>query len=182
MRLSHPFPRMAAAAKARVASALEAGGPCGGETARMTRRLISAAVTVHCQCETCGRSLAGSLKRAEHWFYLEYAEWDDGLSDRYWQAQRPEMAANAMAKSQAFEERRTEYRDEFLRSPEWRQIRGRVMARANGVCEACLAAPASDVHHVTYRQGVLPPAWLLKAVCRACHDALHAGAKAVQEA
>ena len=48
------------------------------------------------------------------------------------------------------------------------------MARADNLCEACLARPASDVHHLTYDLGRLPPAWELRAVCRACHDRLHA--------
>jgi hypothetical protein len=49
------------------------------------------------------------------------------------------------------------------------------MERAGGACEACLDAPAQQVHHLTYDFGKLPPAWELRAVCRGCHERLHAG-------
>jgi 5-methylcytosine-specific restriction endonuclease McrA len=65
------------------------------------------------------------------------------------------------------------YRDDFLYTPEWRVMRLRVLKRAQNLCESCLEAAATEVHHVTYENGLMPPAWLLRAVCTLCHDRLH---------
>jgi hypothetical protein len=167
-------PRMAEPTKRRVAEVLDAGCPCGGPSAMMTKRMIAGAVTIHLQCQTCGSSLLGSLKRAEHYFYQDYPKWEDGLRDRYWAAQRGEANEYIVGRNAAFQDRQTEYREEFLRSPEWREMRQRVLNRAGNRCEACLTAPARDVHHVSYRHGKLPPAWELRAICRECHEQLHA--------
>lgn len=35
--------------------------------------------------------------------------------------------------------------------------------------------------HLTYRLGVMPPAWQLRAVCMACHDRLHADKRADED-
>lgn len=58
----------------------------------------------------------------------------------------------------------------YLRSPEWREKRTQVLARANGVCESCGAAFATEVHHTTYDHVFDEPLWELRAVCRACHE------------
>lgn len=68
---------------------------------------------------------------------------------------------------------------EFLDSPEWQKKRALILKRANGTCEGCLSAPASDVHHCVYpqkRSGKLTLAdfanqvnYQLRALCRPCH-------------
>ena len=91
------------------------------------------------------------------------------MADAYWKKQDPDRAT----RNQVFEASREEYRNKFLRSPEWRELRSRVLKRAAFVCEACLIQHATDVHHLRYGLNCLPPAWDLRAVCRGCHEALH---------
>lgn len=38
----------------------------------------------------------------------------------------------------------------YLASPEWRDRRQRVMDRAQGQCEGCRLAQATEVHHLSY--------------------------------
>jgi 5-methylcytosine-specific restriction endonuclease McrA len=61
----------------------------------------------------------------------------------------------------------------FLHSRAWRNLKALVLKRAGGLCEACLSKPAVSVHHVDYSAGRLPPAWMLRAVCPACHQRFH---------
>lgn len=62
---------------------------------------------------------------------------------------------------------------EYLEGPEWQRIRDKVLARANNVCEGCLEAPATQVHHATYDNIYDELAFQLLAVCRSCHEKVH---------
>jgi hypothetical protein len=60
--------------------------------------------------------------------------------------------------------------DEYLRHPLYRIARSVAMERANGICERCGHALATETHHQKY------PAWdtfdtpsNLLAVCHPCH-------------
>jgi len=62
------------------------------------------------------------------------------------------------------------YRKHWL----FKAIRRTAIKRADGICEECLAAPVTEVHHETY------PAWgafdspsNMKAVCHSCHCEKH---------
>lgn len=59
---------------------------------------------------------------------------------------------------------------EYWTSEEWRSLRRRVLARAGGVCEGCLDAPATQVHHVNRPKERPDMAWDLRAVCKSCHE------------
>ena len=61
----------------------------------------------------------------------------------------------------------------FLYSRVWKNLKGLVLKRANGLCEACLKNRAISVHHDGYEFGRLPPAWKLRAVCSDCHQRFH---------
>lgn len=89
-----------------------------------------------------------------------------------WRAEAA-LIPSAETLEQRREERRRRYAAWLQTSPEWRRIRARVLRRAGHTCECCLDAEARDVHHETYDMGVLPPAWLLRAVCRTCHEHIH---------
>jgi hypothetical protein len=73
------------------------------------------------------------------------------------------------------------YKDKSLRksafdSPEWQTLRKFTIWRSRGYCQACTKkVDRLDVHHSTYAYGILCPAWVLVAVCRACHQRYHSG-------
>lgn len=182
LQLSGAWPRMTSAARTRAEACLKDGCNCGADTATFKRRIIARAVNVHLQCDKCGRSISGSLPRADHYYFQDYAEWNATLSDAYAAhdieaIQRHHAMVSQHQKSmeeQAREKRQREYALFCKTSPEWRTLREATIDRAIGVCEACLAAPAVTAHHTTYAFGVLPPAWILRAVCARCHERLHA--------
>lgn len=163
------------------------GAPCscGGDSARLTKRLVGSGYSVHVQCETCGSSTSGAIKRADFPDWDSLPLFDDQKREAYW-AKRDEEARVALAQRradllqktteslEARHARRKEYADWCRVAPEWAAMRQRVLERANFVCEACLEAPAVTAHHLTYEYGKLPPAWLLKAVCEGCHRRFHA--------
>ena len=66
---------------------------------------------------------------------------------------------------------RQEYREEYLKSDEWKSLRAIVM-NSKPQCQCC-SAPASDVHHMVYRNLVDIKVTDLLPVCRSCHDTIH---------
>jgi len=62
----------------------------------------------------------------------------------------------------------------YLKTPEWQEISGKVIKRAGGVCEGCGRARAIQAHHLTYAHVFDEFLFELVAVCKDCHDRLHA--------
>lgn len=70
--------------------------------------------------------------------------------------------------------RRNYYRNEYLKSDEWKRKRYIVLKRDNWRCVYC-GARATQVHHKKYakrRIGKEPIDWLV-SVCKSCHESLH---------
>jgi 5-methylcytosine-specific restriction endonuclease McrA len=70
--------------------------------------------------------------------------------------------------------RRDYYRNEYLKSDEWRRKRYVVLKRDNWHCVYC-GAPATQVHHKRYAKyniGREPIGWLV-SVCDYCHESRH---------
>jgi 5-methylcytosine-specific restriction endonuclease McrA len=70
--------------------------------------------------------------------------------------------------------RRDYYRNEYLKSDEWRRKRYVVLKRDNWRCVYC-GAPATQVHHKKYAKrniGKEPIDWLV-SVCNSCHESIH---------
>jgi hypothetical protein len=175
--LATPTPRMIQTALTRLNLDLDRGCKaycCDGSIATLTRRIIAGNVTIHLQCNTCGRSMA-SYKRAEHFNWQSYPEWNEAIREAFqFNMDELERARNAEWESRR-DEVRTAYSDWLRTNPEWQKLRSRVAHRADYRCEACLVGQAVDIHHETYAMGKLPPAWALRAVCRDCHRRLHDG-------
>lgn len=87
-------------------------------------------------------------------------------------------AVRAVTRKQTPTEWRLIY-DAFLRSPSWTEKRDRIMTRAHSICECCLHAAVTQVHHVTYPQPLTldalakQPNWQLRAICNDCHERVH---------
>lgn len=81
-------------------------------------------------------------------------------------------AEQGRKKPQSDKERwQSEYRA-YLDSAEWRELRYRVLERDGHKCQSCLSAPATQVHHMTYRyyNAGHDSALFLRSVCRSCHE------------
>jgi hypothetical protein len=71
--------------------------------------------------------------------------------------------------------------NQYLLSPEWAQRRALVMLRAGGLCEGCMIAPATQVHHLSYKHVFEEFLWELRAACNACHERAHQDKRRVYE-
>jgi len=70
--------------------------------------------------------------------------------------------------------RRDYYRNEYLKSDEWKRKRHVVLKRDNWRCVYC-GGYATQVHHKKYAKrniGKEPIDWLV-SICKSCHDARH---------
>jgi len=71
-------------------------------------------------------------------------------------------------------QRRDYYRNDYLKSEEWKRKRYVVMKRDNWRCVFC-GGRATQVHHKKYAKyniGKEPIEWLV-SVCKTCHDKQH---------
>lgn len=119
------------------------------------------------------------MRRAAHPKFDNYPVWRQHLVDSYAVADEahrqtiPSFEDKKAALEQEYVRRSIEYEAWCRTSPEWADIKKKILWRSRGHCEACLSAPAEVVHHLTYEAGKLPPAWHLRAVCIECHGRLH---------
>lgn len=65
--------------------------------------------------------------------------------------------------------KRKEFYSQYMKSDKWKAIRLKVLKRDNYLCQACLEAPAQDVHHITYENIGDELMYELLSVCRDCH-------------
>ena len=188
LRLSHPWPPLTAEGLERVEKTLLFGcRSCNyqSETATLRQRTISNGnIRVDLQCDNCFTSVSQAMALHTHPAYQTYAEWDQFSRDAWivqeqarWieaRRERDDLIREEGIKAPAALNKRQQEYGSWLNDVAWRQLAERVKERAGFTCEACLNAPAVAVHHVTYTLGVMPPAWLLRAVCRTCHRQFHA--------
>jgi hypothetical protein len=66
---------------------------------------------------------------------------------------------------------RNEYREEYLKSDEWKNLRNLIMSTSPN-CQCC-GGVSSDVHHMVYRNIVDITINDLIPVCRNCHEYIH---------
>src|SRR5262249_1531184 len=126
------------------------------------------------QCLDCGR-LTGTMPK-HSLATPETPEVDIGqlkpgirADQEGWQRQWREKEV----RSQAEQDRWHEWYEEYLQSDDWWDKRNLVMKRANGLCEGCLDAPATQVHHHTYKHAGNEFMWELVAICDECHNRYH---------
>lgn len=62
----------------------------------------------------------------------------------------------------------------YLRSPEWKSKRDKVLKRAGSICEGCGERAATQIHHLTYKHVFSEFLFELVAVCDNCHERAHA--------
>lgn len=74
--------------------------------------------------------------------------------------------------------RQKEYREVFLKSPLWREIRLAVLDHYGDVCSVCGKSGGNDVHHKRYAK-ILGTEKMsdYQVLCRPCHEAHHAATR-----
>jgi 5-methylcytosine-specific restriction endonuclease McrA len=63
--------------------------------------------------------------------------------------------------------------DDHLASNKWQRMRRIIFARDNETCQGCLSRPATQVHHLTYRNVCEEFAFQLISICDICHQRFH---------
>lgn len=58
---------------------------------------------------------------------------------------------------------------EYLHTSQWQNIRQKVLKRDNYLCQGCLEAKATEVHHITYANWRNELMFELMSVCYNCH-------------
>lgn len=159
--------------KQEVYKAIECRFSCAHSTRELRLRQIDDGRLAHYrQCTTCGaagRAISKKESRAEIGLVKKAPEFDHDL-ERQWYARK--HVAYLLTYKEIEPILRQEY-TRYLVSPEWQQIRLRLLARAKGICECCGIAPPNEVHHTTYvRLGSELDDDLL-AVCSFCHWLIH---------
>jgi hypothetical protein len=79
-----------------------------------------------------------------------------------------------ISKIGGFKMTRWEYRNEYLKSPEWQALRESFLEWHNGLCERC-KKPGCDVHHIAYKfkETEWEQKQRLMLLCRSCHNTVH---------
>ena len=81
--------------------------------------------------------------------------------------------AAAFTKEQ--KEKMSYYRDVYLKSDDWKNLRLLRLLKSNYVCAICaVTSECLDVHHVNYRNLHDVQTTDLRALCRPCHNKVHA--------
>lgn len=153
------------------------GPQCDCSRTEVRRRAQSNGVTVYVrQCLHCGSNRGCVRKDSVHALPSSLPAWDEGLRERwqqkrnaFWDQQRQDYEAARDRESQEF----WEFYERHLQSPEWADLRRRVLDRCAGVCEGCRRRRAAHVHHLTYKRLGNEMLFDLVGVCKPCHDSIH---------
>lgn len=94
---------------------------------------------------------------------------NDAARRQEWEHQQQERERQQSEQDAAWWNRYNTY----LQSAAWRELRARVLLRAQNRCEGCGVRVAVQVHHLTYAHVCAELLWELRAVCMECHERLH---------
>ena len=116
------------------------------------------------QCTRCGHNGGGVPQDGLDMDSLPW--WDAGLVAS-WQG-----VLDAHSRARRRDEWWAEY-NAYLQSDKWKVIRRKVLERCRRVCEGCMAAWATQIHHTTYAHLGDEFLFELLGLCDACHARWH---------
>ncbi len=130
------------------------------------------------QCLQCGAPVGNPVSKQP-----DLPKWDHDRHPEYLAARKAVrdailrkfvclQASDDKQFTDSLEDRRAKYQA-YRRTPEWQAKRSKVMRRSDGLCEGCLEAPATVVHHTTYANIGDELLFQLVALCRPCHARAH---------
>lgn len=127
-------------------------------------------------CQECAMQFGGPVSHKEAPL-LESIPWLGSFTHAMYEQQRREEWAQSQVKLYSNVDNIQLYNfssyQDYLASEDWHKIRGKVMKRANQICEGCAEAKATAVHHLSYTHIGDEFLWELAAICGPCHDRAH---------
>lgn len=132
------------------------------------------------QCLACGEGVGVFIAQKcvpEIW---NVKDWDAVLAEQGEAARREFWKQESERRREQFDNELAQkdsewwaWYNDYLNSPEWASRRKKVLSRDGATCKACGIAPATEVHHLTYKRAGEEPLFDLVAVCKPCHRMLH---------
>ncbi len=127
-------------------------------------------IMVSRQCLNCGNNVGKFLKKE---FWPDQPEpWDDEIEAEL-RARADAAELPVLLRYVEIQQEEQQKYSQYLLSPEWRRKRKLVLERDKGLCQGCLTAPATEVHHITYRNIFDEFAFQLTSLCSPCHERYH---------
>lgn len=120
------------------------------------------------QCDACGFGMVG-LKRSDARTKLavpyreELVELRAREAREAWDAKRRDERAAWFARH-----------DAYLRTPQWKALRQKVIDRERGLCQGCRDRSGTQVHHTSYQRHGRELLIDLVLLCDQCHELAHA--------
>ncbi len=154
---------------------------CPHPSKELRRQVIADGSTRYIyQCLSCGHAQGQSIKK-ETAFDLtagcEPSQFDLALKDAWDNREKSELKRIEQDYLIQFKNKATEFwkiYDAYLETDEWQGKRQKVISRAQGLCEGCQEQPAQHVHHLSYEHIGNEFLFELVALCKACHERIHA--------
>jgi hypothetical protein len=139
-------------------------GKCDPLRAALARRVNDGGVVIAgWQCDECGTWKAVKKALVENIDALP--EFDPSIAERIHAERLAHWDAEKQARANAWWARYSAY----LRTEKWRKKSALVIQR-DVTCQACMSAPATQAHHLTYEHVGDEPLFDLKGVCHRCHE------------
>lgn len=145
---------------------------CNEHDLKLVRRTLKndSKAIVH-QCIRCGMQVGSPVKRLPEHDRLQ--DFDSQIALEYSKTRKQqwrEICREIDARARA--EWKREYHD-YLKTPEWAEIRQSVLEREKHLCQGCRRSKATQAHHTTYQNVGSEFIFELVALCRPCHERYH---------
>lgn len=139
--------------------------PCRCERTELRERVIRGGSKQYVrQCLDCGEPVGNPVKQAG-----AVATFDEELR----RIDRDRREGIRQAARQAESAKWWDSYRDYMAGQAWADLRVKVLERDRYVCQGCLTAKASEVHHATYAHFGAEFAFELLSLCHPCHARFH---------
>ena len=145
---------------------------CKHEDSGVVKYSIGSSFRVQMYCLKCHKLHGSALKQAQY-NLSDLKEIPKEKHDKYHEERGNKYSSRLRELSDLQREwNKKEWLDEhnsYLRSEQWRDKREQALIRDNYLCQACLCARATEVHHLSYAHWRNEPLFELVSICNDCH-------------
>lgn len=155
---------------------------CNSAVFKVRRKLTpSGTEQYRWQCQNCGAAVGNALKKSPlenlaNNSGKEIPVFDDALEKAHTHIKlvRADNISNAQRlKGDQDKAQHKAFRENYMASPRWRNLRQLVIARCNNRCEGCGQSAVAHVHHKTYDHLGDELLFELVGLCAECHEKAH---------